>query len=32
MIRFIGFKKRNEEELQEERDALMCSEYFDPIE
>ncbi len=29
---FLGWKKATEEELVEERDALMRSEYFDPIE
>lgn len=29
---FVGVKKPSEEELNEERDALMRSEYFDPIE
>jgi len=29
---FLGLKKRNEEEIHEERDAFMRSEYFDPIE
>jgi len=29
---FLGLKKASEEEIQEERDAVMRSEYFDPIE
>jgi hypothetical protein len=29
---FLGWRKRTEEEIHEERDAVMRSEYFDPIE
>jgi hypothetical protein len=29
---FLGLRKLTEEEIFEERDALMRSEYFDPIE
>ncbi len=29
---FVGMKKPSEEELHEERDAVMRSEYFDPVE
>ncbi len=29
---FVGLKKQSEEEIREERDALMRTEYFHPIE
>ncbi len=31
-VDILGLKKATEEEIQEERDAIMRSEYFDPIE
>ncbi len=29
---YLGLRKRSEEEIHEERDALMRGEYYDPIE